>query len=339
LADEAVIVAEVADAVGLAEGEPGVRAVISALARLEPVSIQRLSRASHLPVPIVASVCGELRKRNVVSHQRPAQLSRVGRELFSAGHLRLASTTCRACAGTALAIPAELAPSVRDVARIAKEAPQPRFELDQCHCTVETKIRRVLAMHEADALVGRRILVLGDDDLVSLALASVVRRFGSISTVANLTVVDVDPGVVSFVRKRLAKAPFPISCLSHDLRDPLPCALEKRFDTVLTDPPYTPAGARLFLSRAATAVREGATVFLSFGSRRPGATAALQRDLVRMGFAIESLNPGFNRYVGAGVLGGTSDLYRLGATKDVRPLVSDRFDGPLYTSETTTSSR
>jgi predicted methyltransferase len=334
LADGAQIVAEVAGAVGLSEGEPGVRAVVVALARLEPVSIRRLSRASRLPVPIVASVCGELRKRNLVAHERPARLSRVGRELFGAGRLRLPVSLCRACSGTTHALPDELAPSVRDVARSAKEAPQPRFELDQCHCTVETKLRRVLAIHEADALVGRRILLLGEDDLVSLALASIVRRFGSASTIAGLTVLDVDPAVVAFARKRLAKAPFPVTCLCHDLREPLPLGFAQRFDTVLTDPPYTPPGARLFLSRAAAALRPGGTVFFSFGSRRPDATFAFQQDVVRMGFVIESLHPDFNRYVGAGVLGGTSDLYRLVATRDAQPLVRGRFEGPLYTSET-----
>ena len=80
---------EVAAAVGLTEGEPGVLAVLAALARLEPVSIRRISRAVDLPVPIVASVCGELRKRSVVAHERPAQLTRAGRALFSAGELRL----------------------------------------------------------------------------------------------------------------------------------------------------------------------------------------------------------------------------------------------------------
>jgi N4-bis(aminopropyl)spermidine synthase len=333
LAEDAAIVAEVAGAVGLEEGEAGVRAVISALARLEPVSIRRISRTAGLPVPIVASVCGELRKRHLVADERPAQLSRIGRELFSAGRLRLDSSVCAACSGLTFLVPAELAPSVRDVAKLAREAPAPRYELDQCHCTVETKIRRVLALHEADALVGRRILVLGDDDLVSLAIASVVRRFGSTATIAGLTVVDVDREIVAFARKRLARAPFPVSCVLHDLRDPLPAGLVGRFDTVLTDPPYTPSGARLFLSRAATAVREGGQAFLSFGSKRPAATYAVQREIVRMGFAIESLVPDFNRYVGAGVLGGTSDLYRLFATTDVRPLVGGRFEGPLYTSE------
>ena len=68
---------EVAGAVGLAEGEPGVRSVLAALARLEPVSIRRISRTCGLPVPIVASVCGELRKRGVVAAERPAQLTGV----------------------------------------------------------------------------------------------------------------------------------------------------------------------------------------------------------------------------------------------------------------------
>jgi hypothetical protein len=102
---------------------------------------------------------------------------------------------------------------------------------------------------------------------------------------------------------------------------------------VLTDPPYTLAGVRLFLSRAAAALRPGGRVFLSFGSRRQETTFCLQEDIVRMGFAIESLVPDFNRYVGAGVLGGTSGLYRLVATRELQPLVTGRSDEPLYTAE------
>ena len=54
----------------------------------------------------------------------------------------------------------------------AAGAPEAKPELDQTHCTVDTKIRRVLRMHEAGALAGRRILILGDDDLVSVAIAA-----------------------------------------------------------------------------------------------------------------------------------------------------------------------
>jgi predicted methyltransferase len=333
LAETDTIVREVAHAVGLAEGVVGVRAVVDALVRLEPVSTRRLSRAAGLPVPIVASICGELRKRDVVAVERPAQLTVSGRALFGAERLVVPSCACPHCAGRGLIVAPGLAPSVRDIARFARRAPAPRFELDQCHCTVETKLRRVLALHEADALVGRRVLLLGDDDLVSLAIASVVARFGSGPTLEQLTVVDVDPRVIAFARRELARAPFAVTCVEHDLRNPLPGELAGSFDTVLTDPPYTAAGARLFVSRAAEALRGAGTVFFSFGSRRAETTFAVQRDIVRMGFAIQALVPAFNRYVGAGVLAGTSDLYRLVASHMPTPLVAATFADPLYTTE------
>ena len=93
LAERAIIVTDVAEPVGLSEGERGVRDVLAALARLEPISTRRLSRAAGLPVPIVASVCGERRKRDVVSVERPAQLTAAGRALFAGGALAIPTTT------------------------------------------------------------------------------------------------------------------------------------------------------------------------------------------------------------------------------------------------------
>jgi predicted methyltransferase len=333
---DAQIVAEVAAAVGLAEGEPGVRAVLAGLARLEPVSTRRLSRAAELPVPLIAAICGELRKRDVVAAARPAQLTQDGRRLFGGGGLGLGGqVTCAACGGRGLSVPRELRPAGREVEKLAAAAPPASTELDQCHCTFETKLLRVLALYEGDALVGRRILVLGDDDLTAATLAAVVRRFGSAATIRALTVLDVDPRVVTFARSRLRGAPFPITCVQHDLREPLPAHLLRGFDTVITDPPYTVEGARLFLSRAADALAgEGGSVLLSFGSRRTGVSFRVQQALTEMGFVIGRITRDFNEYVGAGVLGGTSHLYQLSATSELRPAIVGRFDGPLYTAET-----
>ena len=329
------IVREVAAAVGLAEGEAGVRSVLAALARLEPVSIRRISRAAELPVPIVASVCGELRKRAVVAEQRPAQLTSKGRALFSAGGLRLQrGAACPTCRGRGTALGSEAASLIAEIDGLAKRAPPVRLELDQCHCTVETKLRRVLAIHEADALAGRRVLFLGDDDLTSLAVDRMARRFGSGSTVAHLGMVDIDPAIVGFVRRELAGARFPVSAVVHDLRRPLPRRFRRAFDTVVTDPPYTIAAARLFLSRAADALdRRDGDVFLSFGSKRPEASFRLQQVITEMGFAIRRLTRDFNEYVGAGVLGGTSHLYHLAATRKRRPAVTGAFGAPLYTAD------
>jgi predicted methyltransferase len=335
LADAGRIVRDVAAAVGLVEGERGVRSVLAAVARLEPVATRRLARTVDLPVPIVASICGELRKRGVVAEPRPTRLTPVGRELYGAGSLDLRpAATCPRCAGRGLVARGELAPLVTEMKRISRLAPPARRELDQCHCTPETKLHRVLALHEADALVGRRVLMLGDDDLTSLAIERVVQRLGSSSSIALLAVVDVDPAVIDVVRRELAGMPFATACVLHDLREPLPAPLRAGFDTVFTDPPYTQAGATLFLARAVEAIAgPGGDVFLSFGSRRPGAAFELQQAIGRAGLTIARLLRDFNEYVGAGALAGTSSLYHLSATQELCPLLDTRYDGPLYTAD------
>jgi N4-bis(aminopropyl)spermidine synthase len=286
------IAAEVAGAVGLAEGPDGVRAVVRSIAG-GAGSTRAVGRQTALPLPLVAAVCGELRARGVLTPDRPARLTPAGAAAFGDAPVALSAADR---AGLAAAL-----------AAVAPAVPPVRVDLDQAHCTVETKVRRVLAMHAAGAVAGRRVLVLGDDDLVSVALELLAARHGIVP--ASLTVVEVDAALAGFLRSRLAGAGFPVTVLEHDLRGPLP--LEGPYDTLQTDPPYTVDGAGLFLERAAPLLRPGADVFLSLGVRRPAETVRLQEVLSRLNLAVRSMTPGFNEYLGAGVLGGTSALWQL----------------------------
>lgn len=315
-----VVAADVAHAVGLAEGVRGVEAVITALARLEPVSVRVLARTVDLPVPIVAAVCGELRKRGLVSEKRPVQFTIEGRAQL-ASTVASVETSCPTCGGRGIALSTEVARLRRGLAAVSEAAPMPLVELDQCHCTPKTKLRRILAMHAADAINGRRILLLGDDDLLSITLLRFVRQFGG--TIKLLVVADVDQRLLTFIAKELEGAPFSCTCMKWDLRRPRAGC----FDTVVTDPPYTAAGARMFLRRAVESLAgPGSQIFLSFGSRRPGVQSELQRAILESGLEIRSLTRDFNDYVGAGALSGTSHLYHLTMPPTGRPPA-----GPLYT--------
>jgi predicted methyltransferase len=308
--DSERIAADVAAAVGLAEGPAGVRAVVRSIAR-GAGSTRAVGRATSLPLPLVAAVCGELRARGVLTADRPARLTAAGAGAFDTGGVT-STGRCPACGGLGSVVTDE-AGLVAALAGAAAAVPPVRVELDQTHCTVETKVRRVLALHDAGALAGRRVLVLGDDDLVSVAVAEFTARHGTAAGPASLAVVEVDPALVGYLRDRLAGAPFPVEVVEHDLAAALPERLLGTADTVQTDPPYTVAGATLFLTRAASALRPGAgaDLFLSLGVRRPAETVQLQQVMARLGLAVRSLVPGFNEYVGAGVLGGTSALWHL----------------------------
>src|SRR5215471_17947854 len=320
--DVDVVVAEVASAVGLAEGPAGVRDVLRVIAHHEPVAAREVGRLAELPVPIVAAVCNELRKRGVVDRSRPVRLTPAGRAglaLPADGHPPIGGE-CPACAGTGVAVPAALATLADQLELMAAGMPAAKLELDQTHCTVDTKLRRVLRMHEAGALAGQRVIVLGDDDLISLAIAA----FAAL------------PAVAARPRRLAVAGDVPVEVIEHDLRQPLPAVLAGAFDVACTDPPYTAAGAELFLSRAVTALADGTGrhVFFSFGSRRPEETLRTQRLIADLGLTVRSLVPGFNSYTGAGILAGTSHLYHLRTTGQTRPVITGAHAGPLYTADT-----
>jgi N4-bis(aminopropyl)spermidine synthase len=201
---------------------------------------------------------------------------------------------------------------------------------------VDTKLRRVLRMHEAGALAGQRVIVLGDDDLISLAIAAFAALPAAAARPRRLAVVDCDPDLLGYLGARAAAAGVPMELIDHDLRQPLPAGLAGAFDVACTDPPYTVAGAELFLSRAVSALAAGpgSHVFFSFGARRPEETLRVQRLIADLGLTVRSLVPGFNSYTGAGILAGVSHLYHLRTTAEARPAITGAYTGPLYTADT-----
>ena len=334
--DVDAVMAEVASAVGLAEGPAGVADVLRVIAHHEPVATREVGRLAELPVPIVAAVCNELRKRGVVDRARPVRLTPAGRAglaVPAAGQHRI-SGQCPGCAGTGVAVPPEVSVLAAGLELAAAQVPAAKLELDQTHCTVDTKLRRVLRMHEAGALAGQRVLLLGDDDLISVAIAAFAALPAAAARPRRLAVLDCDQDLLGFLAGQAASG-LAVDLIGHDLRQPLPTDLAGAFDVVCTDPPYTPAGAELFLSRAVTALAPGAGrhVFFSFGARRPEETLRIQRLISDLGLTVRSLVPGFNAYTGAGILAGTSHLYHLRSTAQTRPAVTGAFPGPLYTAD------
>jgi predicted methyltransferase/DNA-directed RNA polymerase subunit RPC12/RpoP len=324
------IVAEVAAAVRLDEGPVGVRDVIRAIARHEPIAVKEISRHAELPVPLVTAVCNELRARGVVSRERPVQLTEYGRQAFARPWL---PTVCSACSGRRLVLPAELSPLVEELTVLSAEEPAAKVEIDQTHCTVDSKVHRVLLMADFGVL-DRDVIFLGDDDLTSLALA----RFGALtgSGTGRISVVDVDADLLAFIGRQAQRLGVDVEVIEHDLTKPLPSSLRGVYHVAFTDPPYTVPGAELFLSRAVSALMPaaGQQIFFAFGGRRPDETVLVQSMMTEMGLAIRSLQPNFSTYEGAGILAGTSHLYHLRTTEGTAPATEGVHTGVLYTADT-----
>jgi hypothetical protein len=145
----------------------------------------------------------------------------------------------------------------------------------------------------------------------------------------------VSPELLGFIGDRLATLGISAELAEHDLREPLAGTLSGGFELVMTDPPYTPEGARLFLSRAVVALRQGPghAIAFSFGPKGPDETMRVQETINELGLAVAGLQKDFNEYHGAGVIGGHSNLYQLISTHRTKPVISGHYQGPLYTAQ------
>jgi len=131
--------------------------------------------------------------------------------------------------------------------------PRRRDDLDQCPATTTTVLKRLLLLL-CSQLENKSILILGDDDLLSVALSAC-------NIPCTILVVDTDLDLLKLIRQKTD--PSRIQTFQWDLRESLPTDFLARFDIIFTDPPYTVAGQLAFLRNAVLALRpkEGSTLF------------------------------------------------------------------------------
>jgi predicted methyltransferase len=342
--DKAQLLRAIAERADLREGPSGVEEVLRAVYRAtEPLTARALARIVRMPVPVITALRRELEKEGALEPGPHLALTddaaRAMSEAWGWGSAAPASgesVVCPECGGLGVAPRGPVWDRLLGLLRKHfEDNPRVDVTLDQSHCTPETNLRRVALMHEQGALAGKHVLVLGDDDSVSAAVALLGKVAGKDGRLARRVVaLDTDERILRHLRDIAVQEGVIIGLVKHDVRKPLPEDLRGEFDTVTTDPPYTLPGLLLFLSRAVDALYpEGGRIYLHFGHRPPEEQVEVQRAIASMGLVIEQMVPNFNEYVGAGVLAGVSDLYVLSAAPASEPLISGDFNEPLYTGQ------
>jgi hypothetical protein len=181
--------------------------------------------------------------------------------------------------------------------RVVNDLPlRPVRHLDHVSATPLTCLKRALFLAKNYDLGGATILLLGDHDLTSLALAQVAPSVA-------ITVVDSDERILDYISMVSAQHGWTIRTLFADLRLALPRSVEASCDLVFTDPPYTPEGMRLFLARGLESLRPSSSARLlfcyGFSERHPGLGLKVQSVLHDLHLVTEAILPHFNRYLGA----------------------------------------
>lgn len=168
------------------------------------------------------------------------------------------------------------------------ERPAMKLRYEQQFCTPRTTQLRCQRIRQS-LKPGSRVLVLGDDDLVSLALIAEPGDF-------QVDVLELDADLVAFLK---AQGGERLTVLEHNLRHGVPESMREAYDVVTTDPPYAAEGMRFFLkcARESLAKKPGSRLFLSTFPGLIESPEELWADLEQLGFVIEERSNHFSRYI------------------------------------------
>jgi predicted methyltransferase len=215
--------------------------------------------------------------------------------------------------------------------------------IDQSKCTPETSLERAILCARNNSLIGKKILCVGDDDLVSVSVGLLLKKLFPKKKLkgTEIHVFDVDPRFLSYIESIAKVEELPIHCHHVDLRKPLDNTLLNQFDCFFTDPPYTLTGMRLFISRGVSALKKkkGLNVFFSFAHKSPDFNIKMMEEFLKMNLAITEIIPRFNEYEGAEMIGNTSQMIILKTTEKSNSIIDDTYDNPIYTGEVVRTMR
>ncbi|MGB8645738.1 MAG: adenosylmethionine decarboxylase [Anaerolineae bacterium] len=157
--------------------------------------------------------------------------------------------TCPACAGSGVVLD-QFAGARREFAPLLLERPPAISSYDQGALTADSVFQRLALMHAQGDIAEKKILLLGDDDLLSIALALT-------GLPGEIVVVEIDERLCAFIQEIAYARGLPIKVIRQDVREKLPPDLHARFDTFVTDPTETIQGLLLFVEKGLSTLHPG----------------------------------------------------------------------------------
>lgn len=174
---------------------------------------------------------------------------------------------------------------------IINNRPAPTFIFDQRPVTAETTVRRVAYMALRGDIQGKRVAILGDDDLTSIALAKT-------GLCKEIVVFEIDKRMLKYINTISNKDNLHIKTISQDLTKKIPQKYFGYFDTFLTDPTPTPKPITFFTSLGIKLLKKenGAIGYVSLYPSHMERELKFQKSLAKMNVLVTDMIPFFGQY-------------------------------------------
>ena len=266
------------------------KVLIAILKTSDPWEIVDLA---DMPLVYVADILRALKDLGYIELIDGVKLTEKGRRLVEELGLKYLNFSCPVCSGRGIIPPSD---RLETYIEIARGRPEPIHERDQGYVTPVTAISRIALMVSRGDVAGKRILIIGDDDLMSLGLAIT-------GLPKEIVVIEADKRLVEFINKRAKEYGFDIQVSQHDVRKPFPEDRKEYFDTFNTDPTETVPAIRAFVGRGIYAIKPRGAGYFGITRTESSLNKRLRHQEIivkEFGCVITDLIHDFNHYVNRG---------------------------------------
>lgn len=176
------------------------------------------------------------------------------------------------------------------IKKVYEEKPKPTFVFDQRPVNFETTVRRAAYLLWRGDIQNKKIAILGDDDLTSIAI-------GLMGVAKEITVFEIDKRLVEFIKKKSDEFNLNIKIVEQDLTNEVPDEFAENFDLFLTDPTPTKIPFSVFLNVAIKLVKKDlGRGYLSFLPSCMDKSIDIQKIITERGLLITDMIPFFTQY-------------------------------------------
>ncbi|GAA0232624.1 bis-aminopropyl spermidine synthase family protein [Metaclostridioides mangenotii] len=325
--------------VNIEEGKKAIENILITIYLKEGVSTKELAKKNLLPIPIATAIKKEFIKKGLVIQDRGVRLTEKGRHFVEEvlGFNKINKGLYMKLLMEPWVEHSEVIEIKEKLQETFNNRPQVDVTIDQSKSSIDTSLKRAILCLKNHGLVGKRILCLGDDDLVSISLGYLLKKLfnDNIHHNTKITVMDIDKRIINYISNIVVQESLPINCEYVDFSEPLDNDFKNQFDCFFTDPPYTIEGMNIFISRGIEALMDdsGLNIYFSYAHKSPDFQLTMQKYFLSMGLTVSEIIPRFNTYEGASIIGNTGQMIILKTTNGTKALIKDPYKGALYTGE------
>ena len=255
-------------------------------------SIWELLDRINFPLKDFVEAIKTLYEKGLISADKEGlYLTEKGKREVDPKILEFGSEICPRCLGKRIVFGEKFREILKEFKRIVKQRPRPTLDFFQGYMQEEDVIARVALMHHYGDLYKKDFILIGDDDLLSIALSLT-------QLPSRITVLDIDERLGDFIKNANEKYGFDIEFRRYNVAEPLPKDLIGNFDVFSSEPLETLTGLKAFVSRGISCLKENGVGYfgLTILEASHQKWLAIQRLLSRMNCVITDIIRGFSVY-------------------------------------------